>query len=761
MSAAKFCGYCGGTVSEGVMYCPRCGAAALQPEETPPGADGQRALPVLADTTYQIVSELGSGGGGVVYKAWHARLQKYVVLKRIKDESGLLDPARKRAEVDILKNLRHTNLPQIYDFITDESGVYTVIDFIAGASFAELLSEGHRFSQKDVVAWAEKLSAALEYLHGQKPPVLHSDIKPANIMLTPEGDVCLIDFNVSLLLTGERAEMIGGSPGYASPEQYGPQMLPSALQIPPNSSSLPCPSSDAKAEIAAGQDTTALLPAGAADLAGDVSATLKPRGGASSAPPSSRRRRAAMRLDARSDMYSFGATLYHLLTGEKPAIATGQIKPLSAFALPISEASLYIVERCMERDPQKRFQSAAELHKAIADIHKLDGRWKRHRARSIAAAAVLALLFTTSSAASALGWQRLGAERAEAYNNYVLEIAQDPSDEAYEQAVALFPEKVAAYREQALKLCAPATYEACIAYVQTTMAKLSAYTWTETDLKQIGDVYYVQGNSYFELEDYPNALGSYEAAIANNPDNPEISRDCAIALARCGYIARAEAMLRDLETIGLDSIDLLRGELAYARGDTAAAIALFEAVIRTTDDDYVKNRAYLISDKAYRRMPGRVGDEIALLRRALPDLPANYALVLNERLADALVRAGMYQEAVILFEQLRQGGNLSYQTGQNIGVLYQQIGDFVSAQAVFTELAAAYPGDYRAPMRLAYLAFELQAARANKYRDYSAAVTYYETARSLYAARPQSAGDDVEMLQLDHLITELRQNGWV
>jgi len=134
----------------------------------------------LHDSAYQIVAELDSGGGGIVYKAWHTRLQKYVVIKKIK-EGPFSDPKLVRTEVDILKNLKHSHLPQLYDFVSDSSGSSSVMELIPGQSFAELLKTGVRFSPQDVVRWGTQLSSALEYLHAQKPPVLHSDIKPAII----------------------------------------------------------------------------------------------------------------------------------------------------------------------------------------------------------------------------------------------------------------------------------------------------------------------------------------------------------------------------------------------------------------------------------------------------------------------------------------------------------------------------------------------------------------------------------------------------
>jgi serine/threonine-protein kinase len=690
----------------GAKFCIGCGAAAT-PVRRPPQGEG---LPVISAPGYRIEAELGSGGGGVAYKAWHERLRKYVVLKRIKDDSAIVRAGRSRGEADILKNLKHAHLPQLYDFLEDASGIYTVMEFIPGRSFSETLKAGARYSQPDAVRWAEQLADALEYLHSQDPPVLHSDIKPGNIMLTPQGDTCLIDFNISLVLTGDGAQAAGLSHGYASPEQYGPPPMPQG----------------------------------------------QARGGTYT-------RRRAARLDTRSDIYSLGATVYHIVTGRRPEAAIEDVTPLGEFGLPLSDAFIDIIERCMERDPADRFQTAEELHGAIANIHKLDRRYRAHRVKTASAAAALALLFAAFGAMSVFGARRMGSEKAALYNELILEIEGDRGDAAYESAVELFPEKPGAYAEQAVKLCRPGSYEECVEFVEEIMASLSAYPHGTEDLRAIGDMYYSQANAYFELEDYQNALSPYEAAAGNAPGNPEIYRDWAIALARCGSVDRAERMLRDVEgmDIGGDSVDLLRGEIAYARGRDGDAIAFFEDAIRSTDSEYIKNRAYLICDKAYRRVPGLVRDEIAFLRRALGDLPDNYALALKERLADALVRADERAEAVEIYEQLRRSGNISYQVWQNIGVLYQQLGEYDAAAEVYADIADAYPDDYRPPLRLSYLELERQSAAPNELRDYAGAARYHAIAADKYGSRGAAAGDDAEMLQLDVLIDELRRNGWI
>ena len=153
-------------------------------------------------STYEIIKEIGAGGGGVVYLAYHQRLNKKVVLKA--DKRGTAARlASLRREVDVLKELRHKYIPQVYDFFVHEGTVYTVIDYVEGESLDKPLKRGERFSQPQVIHWAVQLLEALCYLHSPThgdPPrgFVHGDIKPANIMRTTGDNICLIDFNIAL-----------------------------------------------------------------------------------------------------------------------------------------------------------------------------------------------------------------------------------------------------------------------------------------------------------------------------------------------------------------------------------------------------------------------------------------------------------------------------------------------------------------------------------------------------------------------------------
>ena len=107
-------------------------------------------------------------------------------------------------------------LPQVYDFVQIGTDVFTVMDYIPGHDLKYYLDRGQQFDEKQILIWLNQLLEVLEYLHTRSPKIIHCDIKPANIMITEEGNVCLIDFNISL--DGENnKELVGLSTQFASP----------------------------------------------------------------------------------------------------------------------------------------------------------------------------------------------------------------------------------------------------------------------------------------------------------------------------------------------------------------------------------------------------------------------------------------------------------------------------------------------------------------------------------------------------------------
>ena len=145
---------------------------------------------------YRILQEIGRGGTGTVFLGYHQHLRKYVVLKETRLSIG--DERVIRRETDILKNLHHMYLPQVYDFLIDGSNVITVLDYVEGSDLSRYPCGPENLSEEVLLKWLEQMAEVLAYLHSNQVPVIHSDIKPGNVIIRPNGDICLIDFNIQI-----------------------------------------------------------------------------------------------------------------------------------------------------------------------------------------------------------------------------------------------------------------------------------------------------------------------------------------------------------------------------------------------------------------------------------------------------------------------------------------------------------------------------------------------------------------------------------
>ena len=178
----------------------------------------------LLHARYKIQDILGKGGMGAVYHALDESLGVTVAVKEnlIEDEEGL---KQFRREATLLAGLRHPNMPRVTDhFVIDGQGQYLVMDFIDGEDLKARLSRVGAIPELEVLLIGIAISDALNYLHNLSPPVLHRDIKPGNIRITPAGQVYLVDFGLAKMVQGSKATTTGArglTPGYSPPEQYG------------------------------------------------------------------------------------------------------------------------------------------------------------------------------------------------------------------------------------------------------------------------------------------------------------------------------------------------------------------------------------------------------------------------------------------------------------------------------------------------------------------------------------------------------------
>jgi len=161
---------------------------------------------------------------GAVYKAFDINLGVAVAVKE--NLFTTEEYARQfRREATILASLRHPNMPRVTDhFVIEGEGQYLVMDFIKGVDLRERLEKQGSISEEEALPWFLEICDALVYLHSRNPAILHRDLKPGNIKITPDNRAMLVDFGLAKIVEKGGATTTGAkamTPGFSPPEQYG------------------------------------------------------------------------------------------------------------------------------------------------------------------------------------------------------------------------------------------------------------------------------------------------------------------------------------------------------------------------------------------------------------------------------------------------------------------------------------------------------------------------------------------------------------
>ncbi|MBN1178054.1 MAG: serine/threonine protein kinase, partial [Anaerolineae bacterium] len=176
---------------------------------------------------YRVVSELGQGGMGAVYRAWDTRLNIPVAVKEMRPQPGLsaemLADLRTQfhQEAVVLARLSHPHLVRVTDFFEDAGNVYLVMEFVEGENLAARIAREGALPEWQVLTWTRELLDALGYCH--KQGIIHRDVKPQNVIIRPDGQAVLVDFGLVKLWDPRdpktKTAMRGmGTPEYAPPE---------------------------------------------------------------------------------------------------------------------------------------------------------------------------------------------------------------------------------------------------------------------------------------------------------------------------------------------------------------------------------------------------------------------------------------------------------------------------------------------------------------------------------------------------------------
>ena len=178
---------------------------------------------ILLNNRYLLLESLGSGGMAHVYKAQDKMLERLVAIKVLKPELSI-DPSvqvRFRQEAKAIANLSHPNIVTVHDFGFDQNQLFLVMEYVPGMNVKQLLKKNGVFSESEALSIMTQACAGLGYAH--RAGIIHCDIKPHNIIVTPDKRVKVMDFGIARAIAGinpnEQSDVVWGSPLYFSPEQ--------------------------------------------------------------------------------------------------------------------------------------------------------------------------------------------------------------------------------------------------------------------------------------------------------------------------------------------------------------------------------------------------------------------------------------------------------------------------------------------------------------------------------------------------------------
>lgn len=665
---------------------------------------------------YENLTLMSTGGMGVLYRAHKRGLDVDVVVKRVKPQfRGRTNETR---EANILKNLRNQFLPRIYDIIYASDGfIYTVMDYIPGCNLQEYVEKHGALTQKQSLKWLKQLCEVIAYLHQQRPPVIHCDIKPQNIMITPEEDICLIDFNTSLIFENAEMNALGVTHGYAAPEQYY-----------------------------LSRETLACIPAEGRDRWAAWSKTASAYG----------------RISERTDIYAIGAVGYFMLTGYTPEHSLGSVIPLSRYNIEVTDALREVLERAMRARPKERFASAKAMRAALEDLKKTDRRYRGWKLRCQVTAVALGTLAMASVFCIWLGLELRGAEAGGRYLELVAQADTQIEQQQYEAsletlsgAIAMDGERIEAYIRAATVLYRLGRYSECIdlltdmefIYNKNTMSR-EEFEFAQAELN------YVLGSCYFQEEQYTEAVRNLELAVWFDSDEAIYCRDLSIAQAMQGNLEQAKEScqtLKGMPDAGEEDILLVEGELAYAEGRYEQALTPLLKLTRSRDSALAA-RSYLLAGQCCRYM-GDLEQEIRILEEACTVLDVSSRAAHTERLAEAYLQSGSesgsvaaYERAYELCSGLMERGTATVSVRLNAGLALQYLGRPEEALAIVEAVVADYPNNYRGYVRAAILYLDRQIG------EYEKAKQAYEQAERLYSG---AGVQDSEMAYLASLMEEL------
>ncbi len=467
--------------------------------------------------------------------------------------------------------------------------------------------------------------------------------------------------------------------------------------------------------------------------------------------------------DKRTDIYSLGVTMYHLLTGISPLEPPYELRKLRLIDSNFSEGIEYIVNKCIQSDPINRYQSVEELLYDLNNIHTFNSYYIKQKKIEKTKNIIKATVLVTSISSILLGTKVMGDEKNEKYENLIsnghnsLNLYNfNEADKYFEEAKNVYKNRADSYLGQAKILLDKNEYEECMKY-------LDEISNTIKDINGSEEYFYLKGTAHYDNDEYENAALNFEKAVELDATNVDYARDLAVSKVKLGEIEYGKNIIETVMNRKNceDSVYYINGEIALKQGNLYEAIQSFENVIDITKDDVIKKKAYIALSDIYKEnrdiIDGAISNQIQILKNAMMDLNNPNDIFMIEALAEAYYANKNNSNSAEQFNRLLELGYERPYIYRNLAIIYQENGNLSDAENILLRMKEKYPDDYTAYLQLAWVYLEKEGKKYEFSRNYDKVLEYHNLAIK-FAPQGESSAD---IMQLSNKINELRIKGWI
>lgn len=476
--------------------------------------------------------------------------------------------------------------------------------------------------------------------------------------------------------------------------------------------------------------------------------------------------------DARTDIYSLGVTMYHLLTGKSPYEPPYQFVPVRQLVPELSHGIEYILNKCVQSEPADRYQTVDELVDELDHIYRFDRAWQKYQNAKRIRVVVVTVMLIASVGLMAGGLALMAQEKEAAYSSLLAQASElyttdyDGTVALLNEARALYPDRIDADRQQTYALYLNGKWQECIDFGLESLQNYGEDIQIRLSM----------ASAQFELGEYEDAAEGFAQGGELSVDN---LRDYAVCLGRLGQIDQAEQILNELIGQGAhpDVTQYVQGEVYFAQEDYLDAETAFLDALEQSETSALTRRCYVSLGDLYRdcaalmrvnaspiEYPATKSAE--LLSSAVVQEGLRYDSVLWEMLAlayfeayhtDASVPQNYLTKAAECFNRVIELGVTKEYLYSNLYTIYYELKDYDKAEQALTAYEEMFPEDYMPHALRGMMLITIENGKPQASRNYRPALHEYETAGSMI----RSSDETTYYQQLGSLIESLRKNGWL